>query len=1129
MIEHPSLPVDHAQRQRALDPQHSFIVQAPAGSGKTHLLIQRFLKLLTCVDEPEQIVAITFTVKAAGEMRERVLAALDRARRNVQPEAPHEVSMAELAAAAVARDHELGWDLEHFPARLRVMTIDSLNNQLSSAAPLISGGLSLNVIATDRAALYKAAANRLLNWMTEGDDIAAAVKAILVHLDNNVDRFETLIAQMLAQREQWLPVLGSGALGGAGGLLEQRDELEACLAEIVTAKLRALDQLLPGEAKERLIQLLPFAANNLLSDGRKSEVSAWVDGHPLLLPEADELVYWQQLIAALLTQQNTWRKTYTVAMGFPLKSPEKNRMLEALGAVVESDSDERLHKVMQEVRGLPSARIADAQWELLGHLLVALPLAVVELREVFRERGEADYSEVAIEARAALGRTDEPSDLALAMDCKLQHILLDEFQDTSVSQFELLKQLIRGWVPGDGRSLFLVGDPMQSIYRFRQAEVANFLEVAAQGIHTGGGYRFTPEPLHLCANFRSDPRVVDWVNTAFKDVLPEQDDVLTGAVKFSASQAVREPSSSAGVEWQVMADNTAATEATEIVALIESLQQDADTADGSIGILVRSRRHAAGVANLLRSRGIAFAGKDLEHMADIPLVQDLLALTRALLHPADRLAWTALLRAPWCGLLLDDLHTLLAADRKTPVWQLLTCGDLPETLSADGRVRIESMVKAIGAGFERRGRLPLCDWVEGVWLSIGGPAAAREQNELLAAQAFFRFIEAETDSDDIADTAELLAKLESQPVTFSSADAKVQIMTIHKAKGLEFDTVILPSLGRSTSANDKKVLLWKQVTRPAGGFGLLLAPVERFGTEADPLFEFIRSIDAAQELSERSRLIYVAVTRARKRLYPFVYLKADKDGQMAGPASNSLGRCMLAVMARELPIPNAMPEMSSPNGPMWRQPDLRRYVAGWKAPEPAQPVASALKHSIHLQTEPVIFDWASPLARIVGTVVHACLEQMAELGVDKLAYSESVCSALLAEQGVTESELAQGVARVVTALDNAVADEKGRWILSPQTLAKSELAITLAVNDRMERKVIDRTFVSETGERWIIDYKTSVHRGSDTEQFVDNEVLRYREQLESYKEAIQAAYPTESAVVRLGLYFPGLGVFREVA
>ncbi len=110
--------------------------------------------------------------------------------------------------------------------------------------------------------------------------------------------------------------------------------------------------------------------------------------------------------------------------------------------------------------------------------------------------------------------------------------------------------------------------------------------------------------------------------------------------------------------------------------------------------------------------------------------------------------------------------------------------------------------------------------------------------------------------------------------------------------------------------------------------------------------------------------------------------------------------------------------------------------------------------------------------------------------------------------------------RVIAALDNAVADEKARWILSPQTLAKSELAITLAVNERMERKVIDRTFVSETGERWIIDYKTSVHRGSDTEQFVDNEVLRYREQLESYKEAIRAAYPIRNCSGAFGALLP---------
>jgi len=1127
-IQHP---VDHKERERALDPQQSFIVQAPAGSGKTHLLIQRFLRLLTCVDEPEQIIAITFTVKAAGEMRERVLEALERARQGIAPIAPHEVSMAKLASAAVARDRERGWDLEHFPARLRVTTIDALNRQLSSAAPLISGGLSLNAMATEADPLYRQAANRLLNWMTEADPIGDAVKAILRHLDNNVDRFESLVAQMLAQREQWLPILGTGALTGDADqqLRAQRRELEACLAEIIDLKLTSLEPLLPLAIKQELVKLMAFSVEELTGSKYSQIAPHWAGLDAFPAPAADALVLWQELTNLFLTQQDEWRKTIRVNEGFPAKTPEKERMLTVLADLVAADTNGDLLTTLVAVRSLPPAAIDEQQWQVLGHLLVVLPLAVIELRTVFREQGEADFSEVAIEARTALGRSDQPSDLALAMDCKLQHILLDEFQDTSVSQYDLLKLLIRGWVPGDGRSLFLVGDPMQSIYRFRQAEVSNFLEVAAQGIHTGEGYWFKPEPLRLRANFRSAPTVVDWVNKAFVRILPEHNDVLTGAVKFSASVANKPTDADSGIHWNVLSDNSLEVEAEQIAQLVGELLQSPDTAGESIGILVRSRRHAAGVANLLRSRGIEFAGKDLEHMADIPLVQDLLALTRALLHPADRLAWTALLRAPWCGLLLEDLHALLAADRKAPVWELLIADDIAATLSPDACLRVNNLVAALTAGFSRRGRLPLCDWVEGVWLSLGGPACAREENELLAADAYFRFLEAETDSDDIADTAELLSKLEAKPVSFSNPDALVQIMTVHKAKGLEFDSVILPSLGRSTRRSDKPVLAWKHVIRPSGDTGLLLAPVEQYGAGADPLFGFIGQIDAAQEEAERARLLYVAVTRARKRLYPFVVLKQDKNEQIAGPAKNSLAYCMLGIIRDELPLPAALTDMPEDTSGMWLQPDLRRFVPGWQAPEPEAAVAPALQHVIHVPDEPVIFDWASPLARVVGTVVHKYLEQMATDGVDNVHYSPEVCSALLAEQGVTETELEQGVERVTAALSNAREDSKARWLLSAEHVsAASELAITLSENGVTTRKVLDRTFVTPDGERWIVDYKTSVHRGSNTEAFVDNEVLRYRDQLEGYRTAMLALYPTESAKVRLGLYFPGLNVFREV-
>ena len=163
-----------------------------------------------------------------------------------------------------------------------------------------------------------------------------------------------------------------------------------------------------------------------------------------------------------------------------------------------------------------------------------LTLAVAELQLVFRERGRVDFAELSIRASDALGQVDQPEDLALALGASIRHFLVDEFQDTSYTQFELIKKLTNGWDPGDGRTLFLVGDPMQSIYRFRQADVSLFLKARREGI---GAIQF--EPLTLSVNFRSLPGIVEWVNRTFELILPASDDIDSGAVAYS--QACQAP------------------------------------------------------------------------------------------------------------------------------------------------------------------------------------------------------------------------------------------------------------------------------------------------------------------------------------------------------------------------------------------------------------------------------------------------------------------------------------------------------------------------------------------------------------------------------------------------------------
>ena len=149
---------DAAERERALDTRCSFIVQAPAGSGKTELLIQRYLALLAEVESPEEIVAITFTIKAAGEMRARVLERLAAARANRQPGNAHEARTLGLARAAADRDRREGWRLDDNPARLRIQTIDALCAALARQMPVLSTFGALPATVEDASELYREAA-----------------------------------------------------------------------------------------------------------------------------------------------------------------------------------------------------------------------------------------------------------------------------------------------------------------------------------------------------------------------------------------------------------------------------------------------------------------------------------------------------------------------------------------------------------------------------------------------------------------------------------------------------------------------------------------------------------------------------------------------------------------------------------------------------------------------------------------------------------------------------------------------------------------------------------------------------------------------------------------------------------
>ncbi|MFP5307566.1 MAG: UvrD-helicase domain-containing protein, partial [Gammaproteobacteria bacterium] len=198
---------DAAQRAAALDPTRSFIVQAPAGSGKTELLTQRLLVLLATVDEPEEVIAMTFTRKAASEMRGRVFEAVRRALDDAPPADAHKRHTWQLARATLARSRERGWRLEDNPQRLRVLTIDALCAQITQQSPLTAGFGGRVQVTEFAEPLYREAARALIASIEDDPRAAAPVTRVLRHFDNRTAVLEQQLIGLLARRDQWLPLV----------------------------------------------------------------------------------------------------------------------------------------------------------------------------------------------------------------------------------------------------------------------------------------------------------------------------------------------------------------------------------------------------------------------------------------------------------------------------------------------------------------------------------------------------------------------------------------------------------------------------------------------------------------------------------------------------------------------------------------------------------------------------------------------------------------------------------------------------------------------------------------------------------------------------------------------------------
>ena len=1085
-------------RQRARHPAGSFLVQAPAGSGKTELLTQRILSLLVIVDEPEEILALTFTRKAAAEMRRRVLESLTAP----QPDAgqTHKMETWMLAQQAMQRSAEKGWHLDHHSARLRIMTLDSLTFSLARQLPLLSGMGAMPTPSEHALALYREAAEAALNEAMR--DFADAAESVLLHQDHNAVAVIGLLANMLARREQWL----SDIAEHGRDMMRLRQMLESNLADIMMHTLMQCEELMPVQVRGELPALIRFAGEQKQDEVLQS--FEWPDA------DVEMLASWQIIADFLLVANKAdFRKPrgVTVRLGFPAGkdfSAPKDQFKQLLDGLA---STPELAEALHALRGLPaSPRMDDQQWQVLESLFVLLVLANQHLQQLVGQLGEADFTEIALRAMDALGVGDAaPGDLLMKLDYRIHHILVDEFQDTSLLQMRLLQCLTDGWQAGDGRhrSLFMVGDPMQSIYRFRKAEVGLFLNAASNKAGLP-----TVEALQLERNFRSSPAIVDWVNVAFQSVFPDRQDVISGAVAHAPAVAALSHDGSVNLHLQTGKD--VALEANYVVDLVR--QALLSESGQRIGILARSRKHLHAIMPALSAAGIAFRAINILPLNSRPEVRLLRALLRALLHPADRESWAALLRAPCCGLEAYDMHVLLEG-RPEPVWSVLGDDAIFKQLSVDAQARITFLRQALNPCISACGKVSVRDLLQTAWSRLSMPELidATASRNVEAALELIESLE-QGGRIDFSLFDERLQKLYAAPDA-SDAAGQVELLTMHGAKGLQWDTVILPGLGHKGTNADTPLLAFTEVPVCGGAMPLMAAKAST--RQKDALYSLVNKIENNKYNNELQRLLYVACTRPETTLHMLGHLSESKGEAATGSLLH------LLLSNDETCFGAHLFDIDAANPIVTTGPTSLQRVAGVPDIAPLEPTNQS-----ELETE---YIWAGAAAAPVGNAVHAALQYVAQTGIEFWGDHHTRAalkrmSRVLVGDGLSGVMLNGALARCSAGLQRVLNSEKGKWILSGRhQQAHQEWALSLEYDDYISHHAIDRSFIDTDGVRWIIDYKTATHEGGDLEAFLDIEVERHAMQLHRYRSILSQLEPNRK--IRTALYFPMLDAWKEVA
>jgi len=854
MSDLPTVPVDQLARTYATDPRHHVVLEASAGTGKTRVLVDRYLALLAAGVDPRHVLAITFTRKAAAEMRDRIVAELR------------------------ARHPDVWQVLRDRAHEIAVSTIDAFCFSLLREFPLEAGldpGFAL-ADETEVARLVEMAIDRTLRECRQRAAHDDGIRLVFAQLP--LPRLAQGLRALLERRfvapvalRQFLGRHVRDARSEASAAAALRSDLRGRLAHLPGGLAAWIDT---GPAESPLWTLVRRDLADLLGAApmTPAEVRAGLDG----------VSRWA------LTRDGKPRKVPT-ARKREFASPgtyEQHR----LGLVVCADA------VSSARRGFESA---------LNVLLTRgirriFRLAHRRYLETLLLHDALDFSEVLSRAVTLLSQMDEFSRSRFRLESRYQHVLVDEFQDTSRLQWTLVASLVRAWGDGAGLghegalppSIFLVGDRKQSIYRFRDAEVG-LLDEAVTFVQALDGSTSVRQA--ISQSFRSHPDLLAFANDLAVEMV---EPAAPGTVAFRYGHDDRFPlpqdhqtGLNATSPLAVVVADDIETCAAMAAAEIERLLVDGLVTDrgsdgprrarpGDIAILFRSRESHREFERALSARAIpSYVYKGLGFY-DSDEIKDLVALVRVLAAPESALRAAAFLRSGFVGI-SDDALRRLAPDLAN---RLSTPGDSEAGLPDDDVQALRRLRASWQSWLALVDRLPPADVVDRIVQVSAYACTWRGHRQVQARENVkkFRALLRRIQGRGYATMARVGAHVDrlsagdESNAAVDAADA-VNLMTIHASKGLEFPIVFLVNL-----------------TRGSGGFPPPLRVVPD-GADDEPLVGIARyepgatRAEQAHDREESKRLMYVAVTRARERLY--LSAAAQRQGRIVAPIGSLASVC----------------------------------------------------------------------------------------------------------------------------------------------------------------------------------------------------------------------------------------------